>query len=169
MSKRNDDMPGTAVGAIAAATAPLPFLLIYSVLFLVRGTLVPVTPPDVTTTQHGEAVAGLVAFLYLCVIVVGIYRFICQRGRWLMIASEALCLAVCIDFVVNPTSGQPGLPVLIGATSALTLLLSVLRPSWQWISGPRAAAAAPSTTQTAAAVDTEVGAPTPSSETPAAV
>jgi hypothetical protein len=135
VSKRNEEMPGTAIWAIAAGTAPLPFLLIYSILFVLRGTVVPVSPPDITTTQHGEAVAGVVAFAYLIVIVVGIFRFMSQRGRWLMMASEAACLAICVDLFVDPSSGDPVLPVVIGAASALTLVSCVLRPSWEWISG----------------------------------
>ena len=54
-----------------------------------------------------------------------------------MIASEAVCLAVCVEFVLDPSSGDPWLPTLVGAASALTLVLCLVKPSWEWVSGPR--------------------------------
>jgi hypothetical protein len=134
-------MPGTAIGSVAVAIAPVPFLFIYATLFLLRGTILPVSPPDITSTRGGEALSGLVALAYLVVIVLGVYFFLSQRGRWVFLVGQLVCFGICVDFVLDPSSGDPGVPLLLGATSALAVVLACLTPSWEWISGPRAAGA----------------------------
>ena len=46
---------------MAAGVAPLPFLAVYAILFIARGTVLPVIPPDVGNSKGDELVAGLVA------------------------------------------------------------------------------------------------------------
>ena len=48
------DAPPVVIGAVAAGVAPLPFLAVYAVLFISRGTVHPVTPPDVGNSKTTE-------------------------------------------------------------------------------------------------------------------
>ena len=51
----DDDSPArprrAVIGSIAAAVGPLPFLLVYSVIFIAHGFFYPVQPPDITSTR----------------------------------------------------------------------------------------------------------------------
>ena len=55
------EAPPLVVGAVSAGVAPLPFIAVYAIMFLIHGSIHPVNPPDVTRTKGGEFAAGLVA------------------------------------------------------------------------------------------------------------
>ena len=61
------DAPPPVIWAVALGVAPLPFLAVYSVLFISRGTVHPVIPPDVGDSKGDELVAGLIALVLLAV------------------------------------------------------------------------------------------------------
>src|SRR5207247_522232 len=81
-------------GAIAAGVAPAPFLVTYSVLFLLHGTVFPVDPPDITGSRAGEALAGVVALAFLIAIVLGLAWLLSRRTRWLFLGGQLLALGV---------------------------------------------------------------------------
>ena len=45
------ETPTQAIWSIAAGVGPLPFLAVYSVIFIAHGFIWPVEPPDITTTR----------------------------------------------------------------------------------------------------------------------
>ncbi len=129
-------MPPSVIAAVSLGIAPVPFLGIYATLFILRGTIFPVSPPDITSTRGGEALSGVVALVYLIAIVVGVYLLLSQRDRWLFLVGQLVCLVVSVEFVLHPSSGEPGVPILLGVTSALAILFCLVGPSWAWVAGP---------------------------------
>lgn len=125
--------PGTVVGAIAAGAVAVPFLLVYAVLFLLRGLFVQVEQPDITSTRSGEALAGLVVVAFLALVVWGLARFADGRDRWVFAAGQLLTLAVSADFVLDSSSGEPQVPVIVGVASLLAMGLMLLAPSAGWV------------------------------------
>jgi hypothetical protein len=126
-------MPGSVIGAVALGIAPVPFLGIYATLFILRGTVFPVSPPDITSSRTGEALSGVVALVYMIAIIIGVYRFLGGRDRWLLIIGQLVCLVVCVQFLLHPASGEPGVPILLAATSMSALVCCLLSPSWSWV------------------------------------
>jgi hypothetical protein len=117
--------PPAVIAAIAVGVAPLPFLAVYAVLFLVHGFVVPVQPPDITGSRRGEAVAGIVALLLFIVGVVGIHWFVSGQRRWLFFVGQVAALGTAIDFLADPSTGSAAVPGLLAVTSAAALALSV--------------------------------------------
>ncbi len=137
---RDDDEPREAppvvVGAVSAGVAPLPFLLVYAVLFIAHGSVHPVVPPDITTTRHGELVAGLIALGMLIVGILSVVWLISGRRRWLFVLDQAGTLGVCIYLIVDRTTGSALLPVLLALASATALVLAVLPSSGRYVARP---------------------------------
>jgi hypothetical protein len=148
------DTPPTVIGAIAAGVAPAPFLLTYAVLFILHGTVFPVDPPDITDSQGGEALAGLVALGFLAVIVVGLAWFLSGRTRWLFLAGQLATVGTCISFVLDSTSGQPEVPIVLIIASGLAVVLGCVPPSWAWTARERPDAEVPTPTRMAELADT---------------
>jgi hypothetical protein len=128
------DTPSTVVGAIAAGVAPAPFLVTYSVLFILHGTVFPVDPPDITGSKNGEALAGVLALAFLAVIVVGLGLFLSQRTRWLFLVGQLATLGVSVDFLLDSTSGRPAVPFVLAITSTAAVVLGCVPASWSWTS-----------------------------------
>jgi hypothetical protein len=127
------ETPTAVVWAVAAGTVPLPFLAVYAVLFIVHGGFHPVAPPDITSTQHGELVAGLVALGLFVVAVVALVWMLSGRRRWPFVLIQTGILATAIDFVVDPTKGGRMVSVVV-AIAALAALCCALAPqSWEHI------------------------------------
>jgi hypothetical protein len=125
------DTPPVVIGAVAAGVAPLPFLAVYAVLFIGRGTVRPVIPPDIGHSKTDELMAGLIA---LALFVLGAYAalaFLNGRRRWLFVLCQAATLATCIDFLIDSTTGPPGVPGLLALTSLVALVLALLPASWE--------------------------------------
>ena len=85
--RKGDDVPletpGSVIGSISLlGVGPLPFLAVYSVLFIVHGMFYQVQPPDITTTQGGEAVAGWIALALFFVGVLTLFWFLGGKRRW---------------------------------------------------------------------------------------
>jgi hypothetical protein len=125
------DAPPVVIGAVTAGVAPLPFLAVYAVLFISRGTVRPVIPPDIGTSKGDELAAGLIALALLIIGALAVYWFLDGRRRWLFLLAQAATLAISIDFLIDPTSGSPAVPILLAATSVLALVLAVLPASWE--------------------------------------
>ncbi len=126
------ETPPTVIGAIAAGVAPAPFLVTYSVLFILHGTVFPVDPPDITGSKGGEALAGVVALAFLAVIVVGLGWLLSQRTRWLFLVGQVATLAVSVDFLLDSSSGRPAVPFVLALTSSAAIVLGCVPRSWRW-------------------------------------
>ena len=130
------DMPGSVITVIAASIAPIPFLFIYSVLFILRGTVLHSSnPPDITSTRGGEALVGLAALVFLVVCVIGTWRYLTQSGRWLLILGQLVTLGFAVDFVLDSSTGEPEVPFVLILSSATALLMCLRKTSWNWITG----------------------------------
>jgi len=126
------DAPATTIAAAALGVAPLPFLAVYAVLFIVHGSINPVVPPDITTTKHGELVAGLIALGLFIVGALSVAWLLNARFRLLFILGQAATLATSIDFISDSTTGSPEIPILLAVTSGAALVLCLLPPSLRY-------------------------------------
>ena len=90
------DAPPVVIGAVAAGVAPLPFLAVYAVLFIARGTVHPVTPPDVGNSKTTELIAGLIALALFIIGSLAAFWLLDGRRRWLFVVCQAALLATSI-------------------------------------------------------------------------
>ncbi|MEP7179336.1 MAG: hypothetical protein ABI775_09630, partial [Pseudonocardiales bacterium] len=93
----------------------------------------PTQPPDITTTNTGEKIAGVIAAVLLLVLVLSIFWFLNGRRRWPFAIGQLATLGTAIDFVLDPTTGSPAIPVVLALTSATALVLAFLSTSWTWV------------------------------------
>ena len=127
------ETPGTVVGALACGTAPLPFLAVYAVLFIVHGGFHHVVPPDITSSNSGELYAGLIALAIFAVSLTALLWMLNGRRRWLFALVQLGVLVTAIDFALDNTkSGRP-ISIILSATSVIALVLAFLPPSWAWV------------------------------------
>jgi hypothetical protein len=124
------DTPPPVIGSIAAGVAPLPFLGVYAVLFIAHGMIYPVQPPDITGSQTGEAIAGVIAMVLFLVLVVTIWWFLNGRRRWPFAIAQLATFITSLDFVIDSTKGSPAVPAVLLLTSGTALVLAFLAPSW---------------------------------------
>lgn len=119
------------IGAVAAGVAPLPFLAVYAVLFISRGTVHPVQPPDVGDSKTSELLAGLLALALFVIGSLAAYWLLDGRRRWLFVVYQAALLATSIYLIIDRTSGSMTIPILLGITSLVALVLSMLPVTWE--------------------------------------
>jgi hypothetical protein len=132
----DDDMresPPAVIAAVAAGVAPTPFLTVYAVLFLAHGFLHPVQPPDITTTQAGEAAAGVITSVLLVAMIMTLFWFIDGRRRWPFILGQLATLVTAIRFLIDSTTGAPAVSAVLAVTSAIALLLALLPASGAYV------------------------------------
>jgi len=153
--------PGIVIGAVAAATAVVPFLIVYSFLFIARGVFVQVEQPDITSSRHGEAFAGLVALLFLLLVVWGIVRLLNGGSRPLFWLGQLITLAGSVWFVIDRASGDPQVPLVTALTALLALALSLTPAASRWVRSGGGEAATDATFPGIAAVQPAVAAPIP--------
>src|SRR5438046_7397303 len=122
------DTPTPVVWAVAAGTAPLPFLAVYAVLFIVHGGFHHVAPPDITSSQHGELVAGLIALGLFIVSIVALLWMLTGRRRWPFVLVQLGMLATAIDFFVDVTKGGRTVSLVV-AVAALAALAFAFPPA----------------------------------------
>lgn len=136
----DDDDPGEAPPAVVAGTAagiaPLPFLAVYAVLFISHGSFHPVVPPDITSSRHGELVAGFVALGLFLVEFLAVIWFMNGRRRWLFLLTQAAALGASIYLLSDRTSGSPILPIVLVITSSVALVLALLPQSGEYVRRP---------------------------------
>jgi hypothetical protein len=125
--------PPTVIGAVAAGTVVVPFLIVYSFLFIVRGGFVQVDQPDITDSRSGELVAGLIALAFLILVLWGMGRLLNGWDRWVFVAGQALTFGVALDLLLDRASGEPQVPAVVLCASLLALVLACLPPSWHWV------------------------------------
>lgn len=131
------DTPGPVISAVAAGVAPLPFLAVYATLFIARGAFRPVNPPDITSSAHGELIAGFIAVAIMIVGTVSIFMFLGGSRRWLFVLGQLATLGTAISFVADSTSGPAAIPVLLIGTSLAALVLSLLPSSTAYLRAHR--------------------------------
>jgi peptidoglycan/LPS O-acetylase OafA/YrhL len=129
------DAPPIVIGAVTAGVVPLPFLAVYAVLFIARGTVHPVTPPDIGNSKGAELVAGLIALALFIIGALAALWLLDGRRRWLFVVFELAVLATCVDFVIDSTTGSPGVPIVLGVTSLTALVLAALPATWEHMNG----------------------------------
>ena len=119
------------IGAVAAGVAPLPFLAVYAVLFIARGTVHPVSPPDIGNSKTAELIAGLIALALFIIGSLAALWLLDGRRRWLFVVCQVALLATSVYFIVDRNSGSPAIPILLGITSLISLVLTMLPTTWE--------------------------------------
>ncbi|HZC69418.1 MAG TPA: hypothetical protein VE442_01870 [Jatrophihabitans sp.] len=127
------DTPTAVVWAVAAGTAPLPFLAVYAVLFIVHGGFHHVAPPDITSTQRGELVAGLIALGLFVVGVMALVWMLSGRRRWPFVLVQLGMLATAIDFFVDVTKGGRFVSFVVAVAALAALCCAFAPQSWRHV------------------------------------
>jgi hypothetical protein len=140
------ETPPQVVGAVAAGVAPLPFIGVYAIMFLIHGSVHPVNPPDVTRTHGGEFAAGLVALAVFILATVAVLMFLNGTRRWPFVIMELAILGTATAFFIDETSGGPAISFLVMLTSFAAVVLAFAPQSWHHVgrTPPRLPARAPS-------------------------
>jgi peptidoglycan/LPS O-acetylase OafA/YrhL len=125
------DAPGVVIGAVAAGVAPLPFLAVYAVLFISRGTVHPVTPPDIGDSKTTELIAGLVALALFVIGALAALWLLDGRRRWPFVVCQLALLATSIDFIIDSSMGSRAVPVVLAVTSLIALVLAAHPTTWR--------------------------------------
>lgn len=129
------DMPPTVVGSVAAGTAPLPFLAVYAVLFIVHGGVHPVAPPDITSTPHGELMAGIFALVAFLVGAIALLWMLSGSRRWPFVIVQLLLLATAIDFIADDTKGGRLISFIVGVAALCAVVLAFAPDSSEYVRG----------------------------------
>lgn len=124
------ESPPAVVAAVALGTAPLPFLAVYAVIFIVHGGLHRVQPPDVTSTSTGELVAGIIAAVAFVVLALSLVWLLGGIRRWLFALVQLAVLGIAVDFVVDPTTGGTAVSAVLVLTSVAALLCAFHPQAW---------------------------------------
>ena len=119
-----DETPPSVIGAIAAAVGPLPFLVVYAVVFIGHGVFYPVQPPDITKSRTGEAIAGFTAVALSLVLILTIWWFLSGRRRWPFVLAQLAVLGTTIAFITDPNTGSATVPLVLVVTSVVALVLA---------------------------------------------
>lgn len=127
------ETPAAVIGSISAGVGPLPFLGIYAVLFLVHGYIYPVQPPDITGSQSGEGIAGIIALVLFIGCVLTIWWFLTGRRRWPFVVAQLATLITAIDFIANSSTGSPAVPLVLVLSSLVALVLAFAPASWRHV------------------------------------
>ncbi len=125
--------PATVVGAVAAGTVVVPFLIVYSFLFIVHGAFVQPDQPDITSSRGGELVAGLVALAFLLLVLWGMGRLHNGYDRWVFLLGQLITAGAALDLLLDSSSGEPQIPAVVLIAALAALVLAVLPPSWLWV------------------------------------
>ncbi len=128
--------PGVVTGAVSIGTAPLPFLAVYTALFLLHGTIHPVHPPDIGSGQHDEVIAGIITLAAFVLLSAALMQFLNRRRRWPYAILELAVLVGGVDVAVDNTRGGSAIGLLLAATSAVSLALAFAPASWEHLGRP---------------------------------
>lgn len=127
------ETPPAVVGAVAAGTAPLPFLAVYATMFIVHGQFHHVIPPDVTSTDRGELLVGLLCLALFLLGLVTLVWLLNGRRRWPFVLLQAGLLGVAIDFLLDTTKSGPLVSALVGLTSLAAVVLCGHPQAWEHV------------------------------------
>lgn len=134
----DDDLPtpGIVTGAVSVGTAPLPFLAVYTLLFLGHGLIHPVHPPDITSTQRGEVIAGCVTAALFVLLCTSVIWFLNGSRRWPFAVLQLGVSATGAYFLADGTKGGPVISVLLMLAGLLSLVLAFAPDAWTHVGGP---------------------------------
>ncbi len=127
------EAPPVVVGAVCAGAVPVPFLGVYAVLFIVHGKFHPVVPPDITSTQHGEFIAGIVALVLFVISFVAVVMMLNGTRRWPFVIVQLAVLGGAIDLIVDSTRGGGVTGYFLVATSAIAVVLAFFPATWAYV------------------------------------
>ena len=130
------DAPPTVVGAVAAGSVPLPFLAVYAVMFIVHGGFHPVVPPDITDTQRGELIAGLIALGLFLISFVAVIWMLSGARRWPFVIVQLADLAAAIDLAADRTRGGGITAVVLIAAAIIALALALTPAASSYVGRP---------------------------------
>jgi hypothetical protein len=122
--------PPTVVAAVAFGTAPVPFLAVYAVMFLIHGSVHPVVPPDITSTTRGEFWSGIVAAVLFVACSVALIWAISGARRWPFAATQLLLLVAAAYFLIDGNEGGNFVSGLIVLATFAALVLVFVPMSW---------------------------------------
>ncbi len=125
--------PGVVIGAVAAATVVVPFLMVYAFLFLIRGLFVEVEQPDITDSRSGEAVAGFIALAFLIFVLWGMIRLLNGQQRLIFWLGQLVTAGTAAKLLFDSSSGSPQIPLVVLLAAVAALVLSVLPASTHWV------------------------------------
>jgi hypothetical protein len=126
------ETPGAVIWAVAAGTAALPFLAVYSVMFIIHGGVHRVVPPDITNSAHGELIAGIIALVLFLVDVVALFWMMNGRRRWPFLLVQLGMLGTAIDFYVDVTKGGRFVSFVVGMASLAAIVCALLPSAWEF-------------------------------------
>jgi hypothetical protein len=130
------EAPPAVVTAVAIGTAPLPIVGVYTVLFLVHGSVHPVQPPDVTSSKQGEFVVGWIALAVFVLLTIALFWLLNGRRRWPFALMQVGLLALCIDFASDDTVSGRFVSVLIAIATVLALAFAFAPSAWRYLDRP---------------------------------
>ena len=118
--------PGVVTGAVSIGTAPLPFLAVYTALFLLHGTIHPVHPPDIGSGQRDEVIAGTVTAVAFIVLSIALHAVPEPPPPLAVRDPRARRVAGGVDVAVDNTRGGSAIGLLLAA-AALVVARAGLR------------------------------------------
>ena len=127
------ESPPAVVGAVSVGTAPLPFLAVYAVLFILHGWFAPAHPPDITSSQTGELIAGIVAAVVFIVLTVTLWWLLNGHRRWPFALVQPALLAGAIYLLTDVAIGGRAVLILIAATTTVALALAFAPGGWSHV------------------------------------
>lgn len=131
----DDRTPGVVIGSVAAATVVVPFLVVYAFLFIARGIFVTPEQPDITSSRHGEAFAGFVVVLFLAFVLWGMTRMLNGANRAVFWIGQLLTAGAAGYLLLDASSGEPQVPIVVFLGAVLALALSVTPPANRFVRG----------------------------------
>ena len=123
------------LAAVCTGIAPLPFLAVYAVLFIVHA-LHPIGPPDITASRTGELVAGVVAFVAFALLAAAALSYLNQHRRWPFVLLQAATFVTTVLFLRDATTGGPAISWLLAATSIAAFVLALAPASARHVGSP---------------------------------
>lgn len=129
--------PGVVIGAVAAATVVVPFLIVYAFLFIARGIFVTPEQPDITSSRQGEAISGFIALLFLVFVLWGMTRFLNGAGRIVFWLGQLSTAGTAGFLLLDASSGEPQVPLVVFLAALLALGLSVPPAATRWVRSHR--------------------------------
>lgn len=124
------DAPPAVVAAVSLGTVPLPFLAVYAVLFILHGWFSPVHPPDITSSQDGELIAGLIAAAIFIAMTVAVLWFLNRRRRWPFAVAELAVVGVSVWFLTDDTKGGPTISAVVLVAAVAALVFGFAPAAW---------------------------------------
>ncbi len=113
--------PPEVLAAMGFGFVPVPFLAMYAILFISRGFIVPVSPPDVTGSSVGEGLVGVGAVVLIVALSVVIAWLVAGRRRWPFVIMQLAVLGFGGYCLSNRDTGPIWIPLLMLVCSVVAI------------------------------------------------